>query len=259
MHDPNHGVTILPSTAPGVFGTPVQLAPSGIPYVAQAVVVGRFGSDAHLDVALQNLSSAWLFRGLGGLAFAPAQPLPPAATFGAGAFTADLDVDGWDEIVSGTTVVRFQASGQVDGSVGYGIAASGGRVGDVLDADGNGFPDLVGSAPNELLLKILVNRSGPQVLDAPPPAPNRSSLLLRAVANPCRERFELQLGGASGPVQLALYDIHGRRLRETRVEGTTGGIVRADLGSTHGLAPGVYLAMARQEDSRATIRLTLLR
>ncbi|MFM7232666.1 MAG: T9SS type A sorting domain-containing protein [bacterium] len=86
-----------------------------------------------------------------------------------------------------------------------------------------------------------------------------ANLLLAPFVSPTRTRAELAGTWAqSGPAELALYDVTGRRTR-TWVSGpVTAGPwrVTADLG---GLGPGVYLVRAEQAGVARTRRLILLR
>ena len=248
-----YGIAVV--LGPIVFGTPANFWPP-LPEIrfAQKFVVGRFDGDDIPDLVLMNGLGAWLFHGSGNGSFSPAVGIP-GASFGLSAYTADLDGDGRDEIVDGTRVARFRSDGSLDGNFTFAVLASGSSGSTALDADGNGFLDLVSSGPADLSLRVMLNKAGTQTLGVPPPASPTPRLALAPTVNPCGRSVRVRLASASAErVTMELLDVQGRRLRETVARPVAGGAVEVDLGPTARFPSGVYLVLARQGQALAVTR-----
>ena len=249
----SYGIAVV--LGPIVFGTPSKFWPPVV-FFAQKLVVGRFDGDNIPDLALANGAGVWYFHGNGDGSFGPGVGLTGAAAFGQKAYTADLDGDGRDEIVTGTSVTRFKPDGSLDGAFAFAVVAGfGSGASTVLDVDGNGFLDLVGSGSGDLSLRVMLNRAGPQTLGVRPPAGPPSRLALAPTANPCGRSIRVRLASASAErVTVELLDVQGRRLHETVARPVAGGVVEVDLGPAARISPGVYLVLARQGQASAVTR-----
>ena len=258
MMSGSYGISVV--LGPIVFGTPVDFTPPA-PYFAQKFVIGRFDSDSIPDLVLTNSGGgAWFFRGNGdGFIFNPAVGVP-VATLGMDAYTADLDGDGRDEIVNGTTVTRFKPDGTVDDVFGFAVTAGAGSgTSAALDVDGNGTLDLVGSGAGDLSLRVMLNKAGTQTLGVRPPAGGPHRLALAPTANPCGTSVRVRLASASAePVTLELLDVLGRRLHVAVARPGAGNSIDVDLGATANLPAGVYLVRARQHQVSAVTRAIVI-
>ncbi|MBZ0266687.1 T9SS type A sorting domain-containing protein, partial [bacterium] len=117
--------------------------------------------------------------------------------------------------------------------------------------------DLYISQGGDLDRVLHVTQSGPSGIDNVETI--GAGLALRVGPNPASGSMTIRLAArTSGPVQIDLFDVRGRRLRRVH-DGfvpTHGGIWNLDVGS---LAGGVYFVSARTRDGRATERVVLVR
>jgi len=98
----------------------------------------------------------------------------------------------------------------------------------------------------------------PDVLDAPG-ASTTARTLLAPFTNPSARRATFAgAWGSSGPAELAVFDVTGRRAR-TLVTGAVAAGPWRTTADLSGLAPGVYLVRAEQAGVARTRRLILLR
>ena len=252
----SYGIAVV--LGPIVFGTPANFWPPQV-FFGQKFVVGRFDGDNIPDLVLQNYS-AWYFHGNGDGSFGPGVGLPGAVALGMDAYTADLDGDGREEIVSGTSVTRFKPDGSVDGVFTFAVTAGGGSGTSVAaDVDGNGTLDLVGSGARDLSLRVMLNKAGKQTLAVRPPAGGPHRLALAPTANPCGRSVRVRIASASAePVTLELLDVQGRRLHVAVARPGAGDSIDVDLGATAGLPAGVYLVRARQHQASAVTRAIVI-
>jgi len=78
--------------------------------------------------------------------------------------------------------------------------------------------------------------------------------------NPARDHVTLVVETAwEGVVTLDLFDTAGRRVAATARSTATAGLARFDVPLPKGLAPGVYLVRARQDQHAAQARLAVTR
>jgi hypothetical protein len=106
---------------------------------------------------------------------------------------------------------------------------------------------------------VLLHRIGLPSLAGVPQAPRVSALaLVSAGRNPVVGAVEVRCTlPRDGVASVALYDLGGRRLRESSVSGAGAHLARfGDLG---GLPPGVYLVRLVQGGESRAVRVTLLR
>jgi hypothetical protein len=96
---------------------------------------------------------------------------------------------------------------------------------------------------------------------APPNAPQaRGFMLASPRPNPARDHVTLVVETAwEGVVTLDLFDTAGRRVAATARSTATAGLARFDVPLPKGLAPGVYLVRARQDQRTAQARLAVTR